>query len=128
MSSVAAQPLAVLRRAAALLASSLEFEQTLRNVIALCLPALGDFGFFDVVTDDGDVRRTNLAHEDPEIDALLAQTRWQRQTRTDDLNLCALSTGAAARHPEIDEVWLARVATGPEHLAVMRRLGFRSMI
>jgi PAS domain S-box-containing protein len=121
------QRLEILRRAATVLASSLEFEATLGNVIDVCLPALGDFGFFDVVTDEGEVRRTSRAYEDPATTALLAPTRWERQPRT-DMNLCALSTGRSAIHPDVDAAWLARAAASAAHLEAMRALSFRSMI
>ncbi|NEX64008.1 PAS domain-containing protein [Noviherbaspirillum sp. 17J57-3] len=118
--------LKVYRRAVELLASSLEFDETLAHTISACLPALGDFGFFDVVVDDG-VRRTARAHLDDEVDAILRPTEWIRQERP-DMNLCALSTGQAAFHPDIDDGWYRAVAVDEGHLAILRRLAFRSMI
>ena len=91
---LATEHLRVFRQAAKLLASSLEFEQTLANTISACLPAVGDFGFFDVVMDDG-VHRTARACMDPEVEAILQPTQWLRQERT-DMNLCALATGRPA--------------------------------
>ena len=44
-------------RAVEVLSSSLDFGLTLEHTIAVCLPALGDHGFFDVVHGD-EVRRT----------------------------------------------------------------------
>jgi PAS domain S-box-containing protein len=116
-----------LSRAAQLLASSLAFEDALRHTIAAALPALGDFGFFDVVDGD-DVRRTARAHDDDALETLLATTRWVRQERADGLNLCALSSGEAAAHFEIDDAWYCKVAESPEHLAILRRLAFGSMV
>ncbi len=112
--------------AARLLASAADFSDTLRQTIAVCLPALGDFGFFDVVHGDG-VLRTVAAHEAPDIEALLATTHWVRQERR-DLNLCALSSGEAGLHPCVDDAWRRRVAASDEHLALLRALGFCSMI
>ena len=109
------------------LASSLEYEATLRSVMDLALPRLGDFGFFDVLEADGMARRIAGAHEDPRRLHLLEGTQWVRSDRT-DVNLCALSTGIPALHPSIDDAWLQNVATGPEHLAVLRDLAFASMI
>ncbi|MEC4722299.1 PAS domain S-box protein [Noviherbaspirillum sp. CPCC 100848] len=123
---IAKQQLAIFRRAAKLLASSLNFEQTLGNVILACLPALGDYGFFDVVLGDG-VRRTVRAHLDPEIEDLLRPTQWVRQTRT-DMNLCALSSGEPALHADIDDAWYRSVAADDDHLALLRRLACRSML
>jgi PAS domain S-box-containing protein len=123
---IAKQQLAIFRRAASMLSSSLDFEQTLGNVIQSCLPALGDFGFFDVVLDNG-VRRTVRAHLDPETEAVLRPTQWVRQTRT-DMNLCALSSGEPALHAGIDDAWYRSVAVNDEHLALMSGLAFRSML
>lgn len=116
----------VFRDAAALLASSLEFDETLAHVIGACLPALGDFGFFDVVTHDS-VRRTVRAYQDPETEAILKPTRWMPQQRS-DMNLCALSTGQSALHMDIDDAWYREVAINDGYLAGMRSLAFRSMI
>jgi PAS domain S-box-containing protein/excisionase family DNA binding protein len=118
--------LALLAEAGQVLASSLDYETTLRAVVRLALPILGDFGFFDVVEGE-EVRRIPHAPDDPTTQALLEGTRWVRSDRT-DLNLCALSSGASAMHAEITDAWLENVASSPEHLALMRQLGFRSML
>jgi signal transduction histidine kinase/ActR/RegA family two-component response regulator len=95
--------------------------------VSAVLPALGDFGFLDLVEDDGEVRRIARAYEDPGRQAILSASRWVRSERA-DMNLCALSSGKPALHADVDDVWLRQVATSPEHLAVMRDLGFCSMI
>ena len=67
-------------RAVEVLSSSLDFGLTLEHTIAVCLPALGDYGFFDVVHGD-DVRRTARAHEAPALEAELRVTQWMRQAK-----------------------------------------------
>jgi PAS domain-containing protein len=126
------EQLEIFRRAATMLASTLELEQTLANTVRLFLPALGDFGFFDAVVegDDGtirEVRRTVAAHDDPALEAVLAGTRWQRQA-PGPLNLCALSNGAPALHVGIDDDWCRGIATDEAHLAVLRTLDFGAML
>jgi PAS domain S-box-containing protein len=123
---LATEQLRIFRHAATLLASSLDFEQTLANTVSACLPALGDFGFFDVVVEDG-VRCAARAHLDPETEAILLSAQWVRQGRT-DMNLCALSTGNPGLHNDIDDVWYRKVAANADHLAVLRKLAFRSML
>lgn len=108
------------------LASSLDYEATLKNVIGICIPALGDFGFFDV-REESEVRRVALAHENPERQAIIDQSRWARSERT-DMNLCALSSGAPAVHPDIDDEWLRAVAVNDGHYQVMKMLSFGSML
>ncbi|TFW13585.1 PAS domain S-box protein [Massilia arenosa] len=122
----AVEQLCVFRAAASLLASTLDLNQTLANTIAACLPALGDFGFFDVVLDKG-VRRTVRAHADDQAEAILCGTQWIRSERT-DINLCALSTNASAYHPHIDDAWYCHAAASEGHLEGMRALAFGSMI
>ena len=122
------EQLEIFRRAATMLASTLELEQTLANTIRLFLPALGDFGFFDAVVEGEDaVRRTAAAHDDPELEAFLAATRWQRQD-TSALNLCALSSGRPGLHVGIDDAWYRQVAAGEAHLAALRKLAFTAML
>ena len=127
----ASDKLAVLGRAARLLASAADFDETLANTISACLPALGDFGFFDVLiegtVESGVVRRTSRAFEDPRIDEILAPTQWVRSERK-DMNLCALSSGYAGLHPFIDDAWYRAIAVNEGHLELLRTLGFHSML
>ena len=115
-----------LRMAAQMLSSSQAFEDALHQTMAAALPTLGDFGFFDLV-DGESVRRTARAHEADDIEALLKTTQWLRPECA-GINLCALSTGEAAMHLDIDDAWYLRVARSPEHLALLRRLAFGSML
>jgi PAS domain S-box-containing protein len=117
----------LLVRAGEVLASSLDWDATLDHVMDLAMPLLADFGFFDVVEADGRVRRIASAHEDPRRQAILDSSRWSRADHT-DLNVCALTSGRTGFHPDITGAWLHAVAAGPEHLAVMRDLAFRSMV
>jgi PAS domain S-box-containing protein len=127
MDALAAEHRHFLSRAAQLLSSSPEFDDALQQTLAAALPALGDFGFVDIVDGDG-VRRSARAHDDRDLDALLKTTSWRPQPRSDGVNLCPLSSGETAAHYDIDDAWYRRVADSPEHLAVLRRLAFASML
>ncbi|WP_028998910.1 hybrid sensor histidine kinase/response regulator [Azohydromonas australica] len=119
--------LTALQRTATLVCSSAGFEQLATNVLQACLPLLGDFGFFDVDLD-AEVVRTVRAHDDPGTEAMLRPTRWARQEHADGMNLCALSTGKAAVHCDIDDAWYRQAARDEAQLTGMRALAFRSMI
>ena len=121
-----AEKLDVVRRATELLASSRGFDETVEYTLAAFLPILGDFGFFDLVIGD-QVRRTARAYDDPRVEGILRPTQWVRQERS-DMNLCALSTGRAALHPQIDDAWYRAVAVNDGHLALLRDLAFISMV
>ena len=107
--------------------ASIDYDETLQAVVRIALPALADFAFFDIVEERGEVRRTSEAHEDPEVSAILAASRWVRSERT-DINLCALSSGQPAIHPNIDERFLKDMAANEEHLAALHAMRLRSMI
>jgi signal transduction histidine kinase/ActR/RegA family two-component response regulator len=123
----ARERLALLAAAGETFSATIDYEATLRAVVRVALPALGDFGFFDVVEGGGEVRRTSGVYEDPEGAAALAQSRWRRSERA-DADLCALSTGRAAIHPDVDDALLRDLATGEGHLAALRALRLCSMI
>jgi PAS domain S-box-containing protein len=118
--------LELVARAGEALAGTLDYEETLRTVVGISLPALADFAFFDVV-EGAEVRRIAAAHEDAEVGALLRSTLWLRSERRDK-NLCALSSGELGIHPQIDDAWMLDVATGPEHLDLLRRVHLCSMV
>ena len=113
-------------RAADLLAASESYRHALSQTLAACLPALGDFGFFDA-RDATEVVRVSGAHDDEETAAILRPSRWSPQMRT-DMNLCALSSGEPALHAAIDDDWYRAAARDEVQLASMRRLAFTSMI
>jgi len=57
---------AFLAQASAVLASSLDYEQTLRNVAELAVPDVADWCAVDLLDEDGDRRTVAVAHVDPE--------------------------------------------------------------
>ncbi|HLL55846.1 MAG TPA: GAF domain-containing protein, partial [Myxococcaceae bacterium] len=122
----ARERLALLASASEQLAASLEYETTLQTVAGLGVPALADFCFLDVRDSEGEVRRVARAASERK-QALLAGTRWAHSDHP-ELNLCALSSGKTALHPEIDDAWRRKVAGGPEHLALLQQLELRSML
>jgi PAS domain S-box-containing protein len=59
-----------LAQASELLASSLDYNRTLRRLAHLCVPRLADWCAIDMVGADGEIERLAVAHEDPE------KVRW----------------------------------------------------
>jgi len=55
-----------LAEASELLASSLDYNRTLRRLAQLCVPRLADWCAIDMVGADGAIERLAVAHEDPE--------------------------------------------------------------
>ena len=55
-----------LAEASTLLASSLDYNRTLRRLVHLCVPRLADWCAIDMVGEDGEIERLAVAHQDPE--------------------------------------------------------------
>ncbi len=55
-----------LAEASELLASSLDYNRTLRRLARLCVPRLADWCAIDMVGPDGEIERLAVAHQDPE--------------------------------------------------------------
>ena len=113
------------------LAASLDPDEVLAQVTRLLVPALGDYGFVDLVQPDGLLRRVAWTHVDPGEQRLFDE-RLARYVPTrlhpDHPISRTLSTGEPQFIPEVTDDWLTRVAFSPEHLAFMRGRRFRSQI
>lgn len=119
--------LRVLERAIALLSSTATLDDALASTLDACLPALGDFGHFDVVVGD-EVRRVARAADDEPAATALRQQRWRRRP-PEATELSALCSGWPVLHPEMDAAWYQAMATGDdEELDAWRRLGAVSML
>jgi signal transduction histidine kinase/CheY-like chemotaxis protein len=73
------------------------------------------------------VRRIASAHDDPGKQAILDATRWHAPGPGEE-SVCALASGHAARHPDIDDAWLVAAIKDPAYLEQLRHLGICSMI
>jgi PAS domain S-box-containing protein len=119
-----------LAQASAALASSLDYEQTLRNVAELAVPDVADWCAVDLADARGDRRTVAVAHVDPERLSLAEALRShlpQRLDPTRGMGL-VLRTGEALHYPEISDEMLVRSALDERHLELLRALGFRSVL
>src|SRR5581483_4503072 len=124
---VAHSRLAFLAEASTLLASSLDYESTLRAVARLAVPHLADWCVIDVV-DDGKLTRIATAHADPEklplVDRL--DSRWPERGDEPLGAHTVLRSGTPELFPEVSDDLLRSIARDEEHLAVLTELGMRS--
>ena len=119
-----------LARAGEVLASSLDYERTLRNVAALAVPDLVDWCAVDLVDEAGDRVPVAVAHVDPARVALAVELRDRAPARPDpDQGLgLVLSTGASALYPEVTDEMLRASAVDDRHLELLRSVGMRSVV
>jgi PAS domain S-box-containing protein len=119
-----------LAEASALLATSLDYEDTLRRVATLAVPVLADWCAVDVVDERGRVRRLINVHRDPEK-VRLSEELHRRYPTDPDATAGpprVMRTGEPELIPEISDERLAHYARDAEHLRLMRELGLRSYL
>jgi PAS domain S-box-containing protein len=116
-----------LAEASHVLAGSLEYQETLRAVAQLAVPAVADWCAVDLAAGDG-VDRVAVAHVDPERVALARelQDRYPPDPDAEAGVLAVLRHGQPELYREIPDEMLAQVARDEEHLAIIRSVGLRS--
>jgi signal transduction histidine kinase len=115
--------------ASAVLASSLDYETTLRNVAALAVPSIADWCAVDLLNDDGTLQRVAVQHADPERIRLVQdlQERYPPDPSSPQGAYNVARTGVS-EHGDVPDELLAASAESPEHLDLLRSLGLRSYI
>jgi PAS domain S-box-containing protein len=122
--------MAFLARASAELASSLDYEATLRTVARLAVPEMADWCGVDLVAEDGRIQRLAAEHQDPEKVALV-QRITERYPPDADAQYGApnvIRTGRTEIGAEVPDELLVAAARDEEHLRLLRSLGLRSYV
>ncbi|HVF73624.1 MAG TPA: SpoIIE family protein phosphatase [Acidimicrobiales bacterium] len=122
------QRFAFLAEAGELLAASLDYTVTLRNVAALAVEALADWCAVSVVGDDSAITRVAVAHADPAKAALAAslEDRFPVDPTAATGVAKVVGSGQAEFIAEVPDSLLVSTSMGDEYLAALRTLGFRS--
>ncbi|HTL88275.1 MAG TPA: GAF domain-containing protein, partial [Leptolyngbya sp.] len=112
------------------LASSLDYEYTLKSVAQAVVPTLADWCAVDILKDDGTLERLATAHVDP------AKVQWGLELHRrypSDLNAPrgiaqVLRTGQSEYYPMISDDLLVASAQDEEHLRILREIGMSSVM
>jgi PAS domain S-box-containing protein len=110
------------------LASTLDYQQTLAQVAQLAVPDLADWCAVDMVGESGELVRLAVAHPDP------AKVEWAHELQKRypvDMDAPqgvphVLRTGVSELYTEISDEMLVAAAIDEEHLRIMRELRFTS--
>ncbi|HEV2146173.1 MAG TPA: ATP-binding protein [Longimicrobiaceae bacterium] len=115
--------------ASSVLASSLQYEETLTRVAALAVPALADGCMVHMRGEDGAIQRLTVAHTDPPGDEL-ARDLLLRYLSGDGASGVSrvLRTGEPELVRDITDEALRRAARDEAHLQALRGLGLRSSL
>src|SRR5690349_2303586 len=114
-----------LTRAGAVLAGSLNYEQTLAHVMELVVPEIADWcGVYIAEAGDGREREITSRHADPELERILLEIR--RRRREDDGTSESLKVLQTGRSILMTDVAGLVGDLAPEERAGVDRLGPRS--
>jgi signal transduction histidine kinase len=115
--------------AAAILASSLDYEATLKAVARLAVPRIADCCLVHLA-DGGKIRIVEVAHVDPEKMPLARELEARFPPQLDDSSgvFRVIQARRSELHGEITDEMLKAVAQNAEHLEVLRRLLFKSVM
>jgi signal transduction histidine kinase len=120
-----------LAQASAALASSLDYEATLRTVARLAVPHIADWCSVHVVDEQGAVKQVVVAHADPEK-VELARTLQERMpggdAKTPSSVQLTIESGKPLLVTDVPAAMLDRAARSPEHLDALRSLSITSYI
>jgi PAS domain S-box-containing protein len=121
---------AALAESGRILASSLDYAQTLRNLVEIAVPALADYCSIDVLSSRGVLQRVAAAHRDPERRQLAQQLGSLRDVALDPDHPVrqVLSTGTSRLYREVEDEVIVAAAHDQHHLELLRTLGARSIL
>lgn len=119
-----------LSRVSEILASSLDYGETLRNVAWLAVPEVADWCGVELIDDRGVRRQVVVAHPDPEKLVLAERLREYEPVDPDPAQGLAavLATGESQLFADISDELLAAAAVDEEHLRLLRAVGMRSLV
>jgi len=112
------------------LSSSLDYRATLAKVARLAVPTLADWCGVDMIGAGGSVERLAVAHEDPARVPLAQrlQERYPADPEAPGGLHNVLRTGLPEVYAEVTDAMLEAAARDPEHLGLLREIGFKSVI
>jgi signal transduction histidine kinase len=113
-----------------LLDRSLDYQETLANVVRLVVPRLADYAVIALLADDGSLTWGYSAHCDPAKEPLVGRLRaYQPHLTTENHPTAeALRSGKTRVVDVVDDDFLRSVARDDTHLALLRRLAPTSLI
>ena len=125
----AGESLRFLSEVSGVLATSLDHQQTLKQVAQLSVPVLADWCVVDVLNDEGVMERVDVAHADPAQAELAAILRsYPPRPRAPHPTQDAVRSDQSVYHPEVTSTYLERITHDAEHLRAALALKLRSLV
>ncbi|MCC2668555.1 MAG: Chemotaxis protein methyltransferase CheR [Armatimonadetes bacterium] len=121
------QRLAFLAEASRILASSLDYEETLKGVADLLVPHLADWCTVHLLGPDGTARVVAVSHSDPsKLEWALQLPKRPYEPEMPRGVPQVLRTGKPELRPVVTDAMLVQDARDPAELEILRQVGFSS--
>jgi PAS domain S-box-containing protein len=119
-----------LARASQVLASSLDYQETLRNVAGLAVPQIADWCGVDLFDEEGGREPVAVAHIDPsKLDMAERLRAFDPDELDPDQGLGLVrSAGEPVLYNDIPDELLVEAAVDDEHLGLLRAVGMRAVL
>lgn len=119
-----------LAEAGRVLASSLDYEETLRGLARLAVPDVADFCLIDILDETGKIRRVETLHVEPAKAAIAREIaeRYPPPIVSQNSSAIALREGESTLLRTVPDTHLERIAVDGDHLALLHSLDVRSVI
>jgi PAS domain S-box-containing protein len=116
--------------ASRVLASSMDYAETLQRIAALAVPQIADWCAVDVVDEHGQLERVAVHHSDPEKLALAEHLNREYRPALDETSGVpeVIRTGRARIITDIRPEALAAYARDDEHLRLLSAIGATAVI
>jgi PAS domain S-box-containing protein len=126
----AALRLEFLAQASQVLASSLDYQQTLRNVAGLAVGQIADWCAVDLFSEDGTREHVAVAHSDPsKLEMAERLRRYEPEQLDPERGLGRVRhSSESLLYTEIPDELLVRAAVDAEHLQLLRSVGMRAAL
>ncbi|HTX45890.1 MAG TPA: SpoIIE family protein phosphatase [Solirubrobacteraceae bacterium] len=120
----------VLAESGRILASSLDYQRTLRNVTEIAVPSLADYCSVDLIGPDNRTERVAATHRDPTRGQIAAELRQlgPDTPQPDSPTHRVLASGTSELFDEVTDEQLEAVSRDEGHLTLLRQLGLRSVM
>jgi len=113
-----------------ILDSSLDYEQTLRNVAAIAVPHVADWCAVQLLDEHGELRQVAVAHVDPDKEKWASEVseRYPPDPAAPQGPAAVIRTGEAQLVNDITDELLVEGAVDDEHLDLLRGLGLTAAL
>ena len=120
----------LLLHASGVLLASLDYEQTLKNLSEVVVPAFADWYSVDIVDADQTIRRLETSHREPAKRRLAEELarRFADRPETAYGARAAIRSGGSQLVSDVTDDVLALTAQNGDHLELLRTLGLRSFM